>query len=146
VSAKVSIDTGVFIEYIDVKGSFHKPARTLIDSLHRIEVFLPGVILAETCYVAARIYKILGVSKYFERALKFVEWLNAHPSIQTVRSFNLDVEAAKIKTHYNVALTDCYILAVSKINDCRAVFRKREKEMPPSLEKDFKILFLEDYV
>jgi hypothetical protein len=145
VSAKVSIDTGVFIEYIDVKGSFHKLARALIDSLYRIEVFLPGVILAETCYVAARIYKILGEGKYFEKALKFVEWLSAHPSIQVVSSFNLDVEAAKIKTNYNLALTDCYILAVSKINDCKAVFRKREKEMLPSIEKDFNILFLEDY-
>lgn len=145
-SAKVSIDTGVFIEYIDVKGAFHNLARALIESLCKIEAFLPGVILAETCYVAARIYKILGVSKYFEKALKFVEWLSTHPSIQVVRSFDLDVEAAKIKTHYNIALTDCYILAVSKINDCTAVFRKREKEMLPNLEKEFNILFLEDYV
>ncbi|WXG42358.1 MAG: PIN domain-containing protein [Candidatus Freyarchaeum deiterrae] len=144
-SAKVSIDTGVFTEYIDVKGSFHKLAKALFDSLYMIEVFLPGVILAETCYVAARIYKILGLGQYFERALKLVEWLSAHPSIKVVRSFDLDVEAAKIKTHYNVALTDCYILAVSKIRDCTAIFRKREKEMPPSIEKDFNILFLEDY-
>ena len=145
-STRVSIDTGVFIEYIDVKGAFHKLAKALINSLYRIEVFLPMVILAETCYVAARIYKTLGVSNFFKRALSFVEWLSGHPSILVVRGFNLDVEAAKIKTQYSVALTDCYVLAVSKIRDCKTIFRKREKEIPPSLEKDFNILFLEDYV
>lgn len=145
-SARVSIDTGVFIEYIDLKGSFHKLAQALINSFHRIEVFLPGVILAETCYVAARIYKTLGFSNFLEKALKLVEWLNGHPSIQINRSFDLDVEAAKIKTQYNVALTDCYLLAMSKVKDCIAIFRKREKEMPPNIEKDFNILFLEDYV
>jgi len=145
VSARVSIDTGVFIDYIDIKSSFHKLARALVDSLNRMEVFLPGVILAETCYVAARIYKTLGFSNFLEKALKIVEWLNGHPSIHIDRSFNLDIEAAKIKTQYNVALTDCYLLAISKIRNSTVVFRKREKEMPLHLEKDFKILFLEDY-
>lgn len=145
-SGRVAIDTGVFIEYIDLKGSFHKLARVLIDSLHKMEVFLPSVILAGTYYVAARIYKTLGVSEYWEKALKIVEWLNGHPSIHVNRSFNLDLEAAKVKMQYGLALTDCYLLALSKIRDSTAIFRKREKEMPPNLEKDFKILFLEDYV
>ncbi len=145
-SDRVSIDTGVFIEYIDLRGSFHKLARVLIGSLHRMKVYLPGVILAETCYVAARIYKTLGFSNFWEKALKLVEWLNGHPSIHINRSFNLDVEAAKVKIQYGLALTDCYLLALSKIRNSTAIFRKREKEMPPDLEKEFKILFLEDYV
>ncbi|MHA1604826.1 MAG: PIN domain-containing protein [Candidatus Freyarchaeota archaeon] len=144
-SSRVSIETRVFVEYIDTNGAFHSLARALINSLNRIEVFVPGVTLTETCYVTARIYKALGVKDYFRKALSFVEWLRTHPSVQVVRSFNLDVEAAKIKTLYNVALTDCYVLALSKIKNCMAIFRKREKEMSPGIEKHFKILFLEDY-
>ena len=87
----------------------------------------------------------LGVRDYFSKALSFIEWLDRHPSVQVVRAFNLDVEAAKIKTHYGIALTDCYVLALSKIKNCTAIFRKREKEIPPNMEKDFNILFLEDY-
>jgi predicted nucleic acid-binding protein len=67
VSARVSIDTGVFIDYIDIKSPFHKLAQALIDSLTRMEVFLPRVILAETCYVAARIYKTLGFSNFLKK-------------------------------------------------------------------------------
>ena len=144
-SSRVSIDTGVFVEYIDTNGAFHSLARALINSLNRIEVFVPGVTLTETCYVTARIYKALGVRDYFSKALSFIEWLDRHPSVQVVRAFNLDVEAAKIKTHYGIALTDCYVLALSKIKNCTAIFRKREKEIPPNMEKDFNILFLEDY-
>ncbi|MBS7251911.1 MAG: hypothetical protein KIH08_15170 [Candidatus Freyarchaeota archaeon] len=80
------------------------------------------------------------------KVLKIVEWLNGNPSIHINRSFNLDVEAAKGKMQYGLALTDCYLLALSKIRDGTAIFRKREKEITPDLERDFKILFLEDYV
>ncbi|MEM2134951.1 MAG: hypothetical protein Q6366_017470 [Candidatus Freyarchaeota archaeon] len=88
-------------------------------------------ILEETCYVAARIYKTLGFSDYWEKALKIVEWLNGHPSIYVNRGFNLDLEAAKVKMKYELALTVCYLLALSKIRNSTVIFRKREKEMPP---------------
>ena len=58
---------------------------------------------------------------------------------------DLHLEAAKVKLKYGIALADCYVLALSKIKNSKAVFRKREKEMSEQIEKDFDVVFLEDY-
>jgi len=79
-----------------------------------------------------------------------VEWLYRLPTIQVIgEPLDLALEAGKIKLKYRLALTDCYILAVSKLYNCKVIFREREKEMIniiKELEKEFKIMFLEDYI
>ena len=140
------IDTGVFIDYIDRKSPFHAPAKTVIDSIGRLEVLLPHITVAEICYVTARVLREAGVSKYLEKSVEFVEWLQRHPAVEVASSVELDIEAAKVKLRYGIALADCYVLALSKLNDCKAVFRKREEEMPDEIEEDFDVVFLEDYV
>ena len=61
---------------------------------------------------------------------------------------NLAVEAGKAKLTYALALTDCYVLAASKIYSCKALFKKPEREMLKnidSLKKEYEIIFLTDY-
>ena len=54
--SKVVIDTGVFVEYVDRKAPYHKPAKAIIDSLGQLEVILPSIALAEICYVLSLIH------------------------------------------------------------------------------------------
>ena len=143
--SRIVVDTGVFVDYIDKKSPYHKAARAIIDSLGKIEVLLPPVTLAEVCYVTARILQEAGIQDAFEKAVNFVNWLYSHPAVSIVNELNLHIEAARIKLKYRIALPDCYILALSRIKGCKAVFRKREKEMPKEIENDFDVIFLEDY-
>jgi len=144
--SKIAVDTGVFVEYINRKARYYKAAKAIIDSFGKLEVLLPGVTISEVCYVTARILNAAGVENAFEKAAEFVSWLYSHPAVRIVNDLNLHIEAARIKLEYGIALADCYVLALSRIEDCKAVFRKREKEMPGEIEKDFDVIFLEDYV
>jgi len=147
---KAAIDTGVVIEYIDELGLLHQQASILFSAAlaGMIELIIPHPILAETYYVAARVYSKLGYENPGDRASKLVEWLYRLPTVTVEEGLDLALEAGRIKHTYKIALTDCYVLAASKIHMCTAVFRKPEKEMLPnidSLTREFKILFLESY-
>jgi len=144
--SKAVVDTGVFVDYVDRKAPYHEAAKAIIDSLGQLELILPSITLTEICYVCARIFRAAGVKKAFEKSVEFVEWLYSHPAVRVVDSFALGIEAAKLKLHYGIALADCYVLALSKLEGCKAVFRKREGEMPEEIENDFDVIFLEDYV
>jgi predicted nucleic acid-binding protein len=126
--SKIAVDTGVFVEYIDRKATYHKAAKAIIDSFGKLEVLLPAVIISEVCYVTARILNAAGVENAFEKATEFVSWLYSHPAVRIVNDLNLHNEAARIKLEYGIALADCYVLALSRIEDCKAVFRKRERD------------------
>ena len=103
----------------------------------------------ETYYVATRIYQKLGIEEPETTATKLVEWLYRLPTVMIAgTNLNLALEAGRIKLHYKLALTDCYILAASKIYNCTALFRKLETEMLKNikqLKRNYKIIFLEDY-
>jgi predicted nucleic acid-binding protein len=107
---------------------------------------VPGPVLAETLYVAFRIYSSMGLLDPVERAEKLFNWIDKHPQVDVLRNF--DLEAGEMKLKYGVALTDCYVLAASKIFRTRAVFREREKEMESIedvLREELEVVFLEDY-
>ena len=140
------VDTGVFVEYIDRKAPYHEAARAIINSLGQLEIVLPSITLTEICYVSARILMAAGVENALEKSVEFVEWLYSHPAVSVVDNLTLIIEAAKLKLQYGIALADCYVLALSKLEKCKAGFRKREKEMPKEIEEDFDVMFLEDYV
>ena len=140
------VDTGVFVEYIDRKAPYHEAAKAIINSLGQLEIVLPSITLTEICYVSARILMAAGVENALEKSVEFVEWLYSHPAVSVVDNLTLNIEAAKLKLQYGIALADCYVLALSKLEKCKAVFRKREKEMPEEIEEDFDVMFLEDYV
>ena len=144
--SKAVVDAGVFVDYMDRKSPYHKVAKAMIDSLGQLEIVLPSITLTEICYVSARIFRAAGMRNAFEKSVEFVRWLYTHPAVNVVDNLTLNVEAAKLKLQYNIALADCYVLALSKLERCKAVFRRREKEMPREIEKDFDVIFLEDYV
>ncbi len=143
--SRIIVDTGVFVDYIDKKSPYHKQAKAIINSLGKIKLLLSTITLAEICYVTTRVLSEAKVKDAFDRAIQFVRWLYTHPAVEIVNEFDTHIEAAKIKLKYKIALADCYVLALSRLKGCKAVFRKREIEMPKEIEKDFDVLFLEDY-
>ncbi|MGQ9691079.1 MAG: PIN domain-containing protein [Thermoproteota archaeon] len=149
--AKAAIDTSVIIEYIDKKGENHEQAQTVFSALStgKLEAIIPHPILAETYYVATKIYHKLGTENPQVTASKLIEWLYRLPTttIPTEHT-NLAIETGKAKLNYNLALTDCYVLAASKIHNATALFKKPEKEMlknMDTLKKEYRLLFLKDY-
>jgi len=42
-------------------------------------------------------------------------------------AINLAILAGKLKSKLKLALTDCYVLAVSKIHNTKAIFKKRKR-------------------
>jgi len=148
---KVAMDTSVIIEYIDTKGELHEQAKLTFAALltSKLEVILPHPILAETYYVATRLYHKLKIENPQNVASKLIEWLYRLPTtIIPSEDTNLAIETGKAKLNYGLALTDCYVLAASKTHNCKALFKKPEKEMLKNideLKKEYQLLFLEDY-
>ncbi|MGQ9513950.1 MAG: PIN domain-containing protein [Thermoproteota archaeon] len=148
---KVAMDTSVIIEYIDLRGDLHEQAQTVFSALStgKLENILPHPILAETYYVATKLYQKLQIENPQAVASKLIEWLYRLPTIITpTDDTNLAIETGRAKLSYGLALTDCYVLAASKIYDCKALFKKPEKEMlknTDALKKEYQLLFLEDY-
>jgi len=149
---KASVDTSVIIEYIDEKGECHEQAKVIFSAFlaGKLEAIIPSPILAEVYYVASRIYQKLGVKDPETIAMKLVEWLYRLPTVIIAdTSLDLALEVGKIKLRYKLALTDCYVLAISKIYNCTALFKKPEKEMLENIEQlkeNYRIVFLKDYV
>ena len=148
--ARAALDTSVIIEYVDRKGRFHEQAEAVFASVFRgeLEAVVPHPVLAETYYVAARVYRALGLPDPEKRAEALVKWLAALPAVKVVEGAELAVEAGVAKLKLGLALTDCYVLAAAKLAGARAVFRSREAEMravAERLEKEYGAVFLEDY-
>ncbi|MEM2533880.1 MAG: PIN domain-containing protein [Candidatus Nezhaarchaeales archaeon] len=149
--SKVVLDTSVIIEYIDLQGELHEQAKTVFSTLltSKLEGILPHPILAETYYVATKLYYKLQIENPELIASSLIEWLYRLPAtIIPKEDIDLAIEAGKAKLNYGLALTDCYVLATSKLYDCKALFKKREKEMLKNidaLKKEYQLLFLEDY-
>jgi len=148
--SKAAIDTSVIVEYVDRKGEYHDQAEAIFDALKagQLGLIIPHPILAETYYVTATICGKVGIENPRSRAANLIEWLSRHPSVHIPSEVGLDLEAGEAKLEHRIALTDCYVLAASKVFSCQAVFRCREEEMLNRigvLEKAYKVLFLEDY-
>ena len=149
--SKIVLDTSVIIDYIDERGSAHVEASLIFNELSRGNIFsfITHPTLAETYYVSYRIYKKIGLKEPLKVAEKLVRWLYMHPSIEIVENtFDLLHEVAMAKINFKLSLSDCYVLAASKLYNAKANFKKREKEMDAvidELEKNYNILFLEDF-
>ena len=147
----IVLDTSVIIEYIDLKGESHRSAEIIFENLNQGK--LTGLIahptLAETYYVAQRIYAELGYKNVKKRTTSLIKWLFSHPSLKVITdTVNLVTLVGELKLKLRLALTDCYVLAISKIHNAKAVFKKRERKMKniiKELEKNFELIFLEDF-
>ena len=147
----IVLDSGVIAEYANVSGRLNAQAGAIFDSLNKGE--LTAIIcppsLSEVFYVISRLYVSCEVEKPLEKASSLCEYLYYHPSVEVAdMPLSLIIEAGRIKHNFKLAFTDCYVLALSRLRKCKAVFRHREEEMKRIMDKlneEFQIVFLEDY-
>lgn len=148
----IAIDTGVWIEYINTHGTLHAEAKAVVDSVNqgKINAILTPLTLTEIFYVAERVYQ--EVYTQFQSkilAKKLYDFIYYHPNVE-VKSldYELCLNAGIIKTRYNIALSDCFLLALSEHDNTTVVFKNIENEMKQNrqeLIKRFDLRFLEDY-
>jgi len=145
------LDSGVIAEYANVSGSLNAQASGIFDSLGKGEllVVVAPPSLSEVFYVLSRLYAVAGAKEPEKKAFKFCEYVYFHPSVEVCdMPWSLIVEAGRIRYVFKLALADCYVLALSRLRKCKAVFRHREREMKKigdKLGEQFEIVFLEDY-
>ncbi len=149
-SRNVALDTGVIAEYIDLTGALHQQAEAVIGSvrLGKLTAIITHPTLAETYYVSLRIYEKLGLAGSEQRSHELLTWLYSSPNFKVAEpTLRLAILAGQIKTNFQVALTDAYVIAASQIHNGKPLFRKREDKMTKNLsrlKKDYDITFLED--
>ena len=94
------MDTSAIIEYIDMKGELHEQAKLTFSALlsSKLEVLLPHPILAETYYVATKLYQRLKIENPQNVASKLIEWLYRLPTtVIPSGDTNLAIETGKAK-------------------------------------------------
>jgi predicted nucleic acid-binding protein len=96
----------------------------------KLESIIPHPIFPEVYYVAARLYQKLRIESPQIVASKLIGWLYRLPTtIISTEDTNLAMETGSAKLNYRLALTDCYVLAASKIYNCKPLFKRPETEM-----------------
>ena len=148
----IAIDTGIWIEYINTRGAFHPQAKTVIDSVDQGDAIaiLTPLTLAEIYYVSKRVYQEVHTPPQSAiLAKKFYDFVYYHPHVEVKPlDYELCLNAGIIKTKYNIAFSDCFLLALSEHENATVLFKNVENEMKQNikeLKKRFNIKFLEDY-
>ncbi len=151
-SRRIAIDTGVWVESILVNSEYYHLARTIRTLVEkgRIIALITPLTTTEVYYVSYRVYRRLGLSneEAIRRAERFFELLYTSNNVEVIINSEVAKQAATIKLEYNLALSDCYLLAVSRILNVPALFRHVEREMEPivsDLRREFNIYFLSDF-
>lgn len=148
----IAIDTGVWIEYINTRGTLHPQAKAVVDSVNRGEAtaVLTPLTLTEIYYVAERVYQeVYTQSQSHILARKLYDFVYYHPHIE-IKSLDYEIclNAAIIKSRYNVAFSDCFLFALSEKDNVTILFKNVESEMKKNineLSKHFNLRFLENY-
>lgn len=154
----ISIDTGVLVEFIDESGDFHSEAAVVMESIAsgNLMGFVAHPVFAELYYVSSRLYEMRRrrgkeITASEEEAEQLIKWLFSLPGIvMPENSLELALEAGRIKRRFAFALTDSYVLAAAKLNQCKAVFKGPVQEMNrrsklERLKEEVELVFLEDY-
>ena len=148
----IVIDTGVWIEYINARGVLHTQAMAVVDSVNqgKISAILTPLTLTEIFYVAERVYQEVHKMPQSEiLAKKLYDFIYYHPNIEVKPlDYELCLKAGIIKTRFNIALSDCFLLALAEHNNVTILFKNIESEMKQNiseLKKRFDLKFLEDY-
>jgi predicted nucleic acid-binding protein len=148
----IAIDTGVWIEYINTGGTLHPQAKAVIDSVNRGETtaILTPLTLTEICYVAERVYReVHPQTQSAILARKLYDFVYHHPHVEIKPlDYELCLNAAIIKSRYNIAFSDCFLLALSENDNVTILFKNLESEMKRNikeLNKRFNLKFLENY-
>ncbi|VVB96586.1 tRNA(fMet)-specific endonuclease VapC [uncultured archaeon] len=149
----IAIDTGVWVEYINTSGALHTQAKAVVESVNRGETdaVLTPLTLTEIYYVAERVYQEVYMPPQSETlAKKFYDFVYHHPHVEIKPlEYELCLKAAMIKSRYNIAFSDCFLLALSENDNAQVLFKNVESEMKQNikeLNKRFKLKFLENYL
>ena len=82
-------------------------------------------------------------------AKKLYNFVYYHPHVEVKPlDYELCLNAGIIKTKYNIAFSDCFLLALSKQDNTTVLFKNVESEMKQNIQellKSFKLKFLENY-
>ncbi len=149
----IAIDTGVWIEYINTGATLHNEAKIVIDSVitqGKATAILTPLTMAEIYYVAERVYREVHEPPKSETlANKLYDFIYYHPFVEIKPlDYELCLNAGKIKTKYNIAFSDCFLLALSNKFDAVVLFKSIESEMKLNIKElklNFNLKFLEDY-
>jgi len=148
----IAIDTGVWIEYINIRGVLHPQAKAVVDSViqGKVTAVLTPLTLTEIFYVAQRVYQEVHTRSQSEiLAKKLYDFIYYHPHVEVkTLDYELCLNAGIIKSRYNIALSDSFLLALSEHNNATILFKNLESEMKPNIQeliKSFNLRFLEDY-
>ena len=148
----IAIDTGVWIEYINTRGTLHLQAKAVVDSVNQGETtaIITPLTLTEIFYVAERVYQeVYGQAQSEILAKKLYDFIYYHPNVEVKPlDYELCLNAGIIKTRYNIAFSDCFLLALSEHDNASVLFKNVESEMKQNiheLNERFDLKFLEDY-
>ena len=146
-----AIDTSVWIESIVENAKYHNIALKFIDGLERGEIqsVITPITVSEVFYVAYRVYRTVGMphNDAERKAELFFEKLYSHKNIRVILNKEITLLAGKIKSKYNISLSDSYILALAKNKSAVPLFRAPEKEMEGKIKKlkeEFHVKFLSE--
>jgi predicted nucleic acid-binding protein len=147
----VAPEAGVIAEYVDLDGDLHEEAERVLNSALKgdLVAVIPHVVFCELYYVSYRIYeKSLNPNPSLSSE-KLVSWLYKSPNVVLAeQSLELAIESGKVKKEYGLSLPDSCVMAMSKIHNGKALFKKREREMSSKvtkMQRNYDVLFLEDY-
>ena len=143
------VDTGVLIEYLDLSS----PLAPKIEKLYNkslkdeINLYTTSLVIAETLYISARFYRVMGVEDPNRRAHEYIIWLKNYVKLKAVDiDNNLAEEMGELKKKLRIALVDCSVIALAKRINGMPLFRRIEREMVPVLSELRKLgtLFIDE--
>jgi len=121
------VDSSVILEKIvrtsPLKARVERPFDEAKEG--RVLLLVPLPTLSEVFYAASRIYSLAGVKRPNEEAYTLVEWVKSRCRLVTP-SKSAALRAGEFKKLLELALVDCYVIAVAEEVGGRALFLKRE--------------------
>lgn len=147
---RIVLDTSVIVEYIVANSPWRGLlTRILSGSLTGYyKVYISTVTLAETFYIAKRIYEVTNAKKPEKAAENLLYFLEKHRGITIVPpDHHIALEAGRIKSRYKVSLADSFVIATAKILKANPLFKKVEKELKPildELKREYGLIILKD--
>ncbi len=146
---RLVLDTSVLIEYIIANSPYRELIKKWFrESIEdRIKLYVNTLTLAETLYVASRIYRATGldIDRANSEAVRFIAYITTRVEVIQLDE-EIAVKAGELKKKLHLALPDCTVLATALKLKAKPVFKRIEKEMKHIKEELRKLdtIFLEE--
>ncbi len=112
-----------------------------------ITLYTTSLVVAELLYVASRLYRAMNIQEPNQRVHEYIVWLQHYVGLKVLSiDSKLALEIGELKKKLKIALTDCSIIACSRLTNAIPLFRRIEKEMIPVLNelRRLGVVFLEE--